>query len=179
MFVEKIEQLIKKEEIHCHSKIMYVNDGSKDRTWELIESYAKSIPSVVGVSQSRNRGHQSSVLAGMYEAIQFADIVITIDADGQDDINCMDKMIEEYKSGSEIVYGVRDNRDTDSAFKRITAEGFYKVLRYLEQKLFSIMPTIDWYQKRFLQELEKFQEVNLFLRGLMPLVGFKIFLCFI
>ena len=93
MFVEKIEQLVKKEEIHPLSKIMYVNDGSKDRTWELIESYAKTISFVVGVSQSRNRGHQSSVLAGMYEAIQFADIVITIDADGQDDINCMDKMI--------------------------------------------------------------------------------------
>ena len=92
-------------------------------------------------------GHQSSVLAGMYEAIQFADIVITIDADGQDDINCMDKMIEEYKSGSEIVYGVRDNRDTDSAFKRITAEGSIRCYAYLEQKLFLIMPTIDWFLK--------------------------------
>lgn len=173
MFVEKIEQLIKKEEIHCHSKIMYVNDGSKDRTWELIESYAKSIPSVVGVSQSRNRGHQSSVLAGMYEAIQFADIVITIDADGQDDINCMDKMIEEYKSGSEIVYGVRDNRDTDSAFKRITAEGFYKVLRLFGAEVVFNHADYRLVSKRFLKELEKFPEVNLFLRGLMPLVGFK------
>lgn len=173
MFVEKIEQLVKKEEIHPHSKIMYVNDGSKDQTWELIESYANSIPSVVGVSQSRNRGHQSSVLAGMYEAIQFADIVITIDADGQDDINCMDKMISEYKSGSEIVYGVRDNRDTDSAFKRITAEGFYKVLRLFGAEVVFNHADYRLVSKRFLQELEKFQEVNLFLRGLMPLVGFK------
>ena len=173
IFVEKIEQLVKKEEIHRHSKIMYVNDGSKDRTWELIESYAKSIPSVVGVSQSRNRGHQSSVLAGMYEAIQFADIVITIDADGQDDINCMDKMIEEYKSGSEIVYGVRDNRDTDSAFKRITAEGFYKVLRLFGAEVVFNHADYRLVSKRFLKELEKFTEVNLFLRGLMPLVGFK------
>ena len=173
MFVEKIEQLVKKEEIHPHSKIMYVNDGSKDQTWELIESYANSISSVVGVSQSRNRGHQSSVLAGMYEAIQFADIVITIDVDGQDDINCMDKMIEEYKSGSEIVYGVRDNRDTDSAFKRITAEGFYKVLRLFGAEVVFNHADYRLVSKRFLQELEKFQEVNLFLRGLMPLVGFK------
>ena len=173
MFVEKIEQLVKKEEIHPHSKIMYVNDGSKDRTWELIESYAKSISSVVGVSQSRNRGHQSSVLAGMYEAIQFADIVITIDVDGQDDINCMDKMIEEYKSGSEIVYGVRDNRDTDSAFKRITAEGFYKVLHLFGAEVVFNHADYRLVSKRFLKELEKFTEVNLFLRGLMPLVGFK------
>ncbi len=173
MFVEKIEQLVKKEEIHPHSKIMYVNDGSKDRTWELIESYANSIPSVVGVSQSRNRGHQSSVLAGMYEAIQFADIVITTDADGQDDINCMDKMISEYKSGSEIVYGVRDNRDTDSAFKRITAEGFYKVLRLFGAEVVFNHADYRLVSKRFLKELEKFTEVNLFLRGLMPLVGFK------
>ncbi len=173
MFLEKIEQLVKKEEIHPLSKIMYVNDGSKDQTWELIESYAKTIPSVVGVSQSRNRGHQSSVLAGMYEAVQFADIVITIDADGQDDVNCMDKMIEEYKSGSEIVYGVRDNRDTDSAFKRITAEGFYKVLRLFGAEVVFNHADYRLVSKRFLQELEKFQEVNLFLRGLMPLVGFK------
>ncbi|HEV6207304.1 TPA: glycosyltransferase family 2 protein [Streptococcus pneumoniae] len=173
MFVEKIEQLVKKEEIHPHSKIMYVNDGSKDRTWELIESYANSIPSVVGVSQSRNRGHQSSVLAGMYEAIQFADIVITTDADGQDDINCMDKMISEYKSGSEIVYGVRDNRDTDSAFKRITAEGFYKVLRLFGAEVVFNHADYRLVSKRFLKELEKFTEVNLFLCGLMPLVGFK------
>lgn len=173
MFVEKIEQLVKKEEIHPHSKIMYVNDGSKDRTWELIESYANSIPSVVGVSQSRNRGHQSSVLAGMYEAIQFADIVITIDADGQDDINCMDKMVSEYKSGSEIVYGVRDNRDTDSTFKRITAEGFYKVLRLFGAEVVFNHADYRLVSKRFLKELEKFTEVNLFLRGLMPLVGFK------
>ncbi|HEV6358880.1 TPA: glycosyltransferase family 2 protein [Streptococcus pneumoniae] len=173
MFVEKIEQLVKKEEIHPHSKIMYVNDGSKDRTWELIESYANSIPSVVGVSQSRNRGHQSSVLAGMYEAIQFADIVITTDADGQDDINCMDKMISEYKSGSEIVYGVRDNRDTDSAFKRITAEGFYKVLRLFGAEVVFNHADYRLVSKRFLKELEKFTEVNLFLRGLMPLVAFK------
>lgn len=173
MFVEKIEQLVKKEEIHPLSKIMYVNDGSKDRTWELIESYANSIPSVVGVSQSRNRGHQSSVLAGMYEAIQFADIVITTDADGQDDINCMDKMISEYKSGSEIVYGVRDNRDTDSAFKRITAEGFYKVLRLFGAEVVFNHADYRLVSKRFLKELEKFTEVNLFLRGLMPLVDFK------
>lgn len=148
MFVEKIEQLVKKEEIHPLSKIMYVNDGSKDRTWELIESYANSIPSVVGVSQSRNRGHQSSVLAGMYEAIQFADIVITTDADGQDDINCMDKMISEYKSGSEIVYGVRDNRVIRTLLlNELQPKVFIKCYAYLEQKLFLIMLIIAWFLK--------------------------------
>ena len=109
----------------------------------------------------------------MYEAIQFADIVITIDADGQDDINCMDKMVSEYKSGSEIVYGVRDNRDTDSTFKRITAEGFYKVLRLFGAEVVFNHADYRLVSKRFLKELEKFTEVNLFLRGLMPLVGFK------
>ena len=128
IFIEKIESLINTGQVHPSSKVMYVNDGSKDQTWSLIQQYAKENSHVVGIAQSRNRGHQSSVLAGMEEAARFADIVITIDADGQDDINCMDQMVAEYKDGSEIVYGVRDNRDTDSAFKRITAEGFYKVM---------------------------------------------------
>ena len=165
MFVGKIEELVKSQEIHPQSKAMYVNDGSKDKTWELIQEYASSNPYVVGISQSRNRGHQSSVLAGMYEAAEFADIVITIDADGQDDIHCMNQMIAEYKTGSEIVYGVRDNRDTDSAFKRITAEGFYKVMQLFGADVV--------FSKRFIHELSKFKEVNLFLRGIMPLVGFK------
>ena len=173
MFIEKIESLINAGQVHPNSKVMYVNDGSKDKTWELIQEYASSNSYVVGISQSRNRGHQSSVLAGMYEAAEFADIVITIDADGQDDINCMDQMVAEYKSGSEIVYGVRDNRDTDSAFKRITAEGFYKVMHLFGADVVFNHADYRLVSKRFLKELEKFTEVNLFLRGLMPLVGFK------
>ena len=173
MFIEKIESLINAGQVHPNSKVMYVNDGSKDKTWELIQEYASSNSYVVGISQSRNHGHQSSVLAGMYEAAEFADIVITIDADGQDDINCMDQMVAEYKSGSEIVYGVRDNRDTDSAFKRITAEGFYKVMHLFGADVVFNHADYRLVSKRFLKELEKFTEVNLFLRGLMPLVGFK------
>ena len=173
MFVGKIEELVKNQEVHPNSKVMYVNDGSKDKTWELIQEYASSNPYVVGISQSRNRGHQSSVLAGMYEAVEFADIVITIDADGQDDIHCMNQMIAEYKSGSEIVYGVRDNRETDSAFKRITAEGFYKVMHLFGADVVFNHADYRLVSKRFIHELAKFKEVNLFLRGLMPLVGFK------
>mgnify|MGYP002744981170 FL=1 len=173
MFIEKIESLINTGQVHQNSKVMYVNDGSKDRTWELIQEYASSSPYVVGISQSRNRGHQSSVLAGMYEAAEFADIVITIDADGQDDIHCMNQMIAEYKTGSEIVYGVRDNRDTDSAFKRITAEGFYKVMQLFGADVVFNHADYRLVSKRFIHELAKFKEVNLFLRGIMPLVGFK------
>lgn len=173
MFVKKIETLIEKGEVHPQSKVMYVNDGSKDATWELIQQYSKENSHVVGIAQSRNRGHQSSVLAGMHEAAKFADIVITIDADGQDDIDCMDQMVSEYKDGSEIVYGVRDNRDTDSAFKRISAEGFYKVMHLFGADVVFNHADYRLVSKRFIHELAKFKEVNLFLRGLMPLVGFK------
>jgi len=157
MFVGKIEELVKSQEVHPLSKVMYVNDGSKDKTWELIQEYASSNPFVVGISQSRNRGHQSSVLAGMYEAAEFADIVITIDADGQDDIDCMNQMIAEYKTGSEIVYGVRDNRDTDSAFKRITAEGFYKVMHLFGAEVVFNHADYRLVSKRFIHELAKFK----------------------
>ena len=173
MFIEKIETLISREAISPMSKVMYVNDGSKDQTWSLIQQYSRENKHVVGISQSRNRGHQSTVLAGMHEASLFADIVITIDADGQDDINCMDQMVAEYKDGSEIVYGVRDNRDTDSAFKRITAEGFYKVMHLFGADVVFNHADYRLVSKRFIHELAKFKEVNLFLRGIMPLVGFK------
>ena len=124
----KMNSMIEEDLISKDSRVVLVNDGSKDRTWEMIEELHEKNPLFSGINLSRNRGHQSTVLAGMHEASEYADIVITIDADGQDDINCMDKMVAEYKDGSEIVYGVRDNRETDSAFKRITAEGFYKVM---------------------------------------------------
>ena len=161
MFVEKIESLINTGAVHPSSKVMYVNDGSKDATWSLIQQYANENAHIVGISQSRNRGHQSTVLAGMHEASEYADIVITIDADGQDDINCMDKMIAEYKEGSEIVYGVRDNRDTDSAFKRITAEGFYKVMHLFGADVVFNHADYRLVSKRFIHELKKFKEVNL------------------
>lgn len=128
LFVKKLFQLIKNNEISNSSRILYVNDGSTDRTWELIKKYAKEIQNVVGLSQSRNRGHQNAVYAGLMESKDLADITISIDCDGQDDINAMDEMIKAYKNGAEIVYGIRNDRDTDTFFKRYTAQSFYKLL---------------------------------------------------
>lgn len=172
LFIHKITSLINNQQIHPNSRVMYVNDGSKDRTWQLIQEYAHD-SHVVGISQSRNRGHQSSVLAGIYEAANFADIVITIDADGQDDINCMDKMVEEYKKGAEVVYGVRDNRDTDTFFKRFTAESFYRLMNFFGAEVVFNHADYRLMSKRFIEELKQFKEVNLFLRGIVPLVGFQ------
>lgn len=128
MFLEKIESLINKGKISDKSRIMFVNDGSKDRTWEIICELAKTDEHYIGISQSRNRGHQNAVLAGLMEAKDNCDITISIDCDGQDDINAMDKMVDEYLNGCEIVYGVRSSRQTDTFFKRFTAQGFYKLL---------------------------------------------------
>lgn len=172
IFIDKITKLIATGQVDSASRVMYVNDGSKDRTWQLIQEYAQDLH-VVGISQSRNRGHQSSVLAGIYEAATFADIVITIDADGQDDINCMDKMVEAYKQGAEVVYGVRDNRETDSFFKRFTAESFYRLMNFFGAEVVFNHADYRLMSKRFIEELKQFKEVNLFLRGIVPLVGFQ------
>ena len=121
MFLDKLNSLIESNTISNKSKIMFVNDGSKDNTWEIIKKLSEENSSFIGVSQSRNRGHQSTVLAGLMEAKDMCDITISIDCDGQDDINAMDEMIKEYKNGCDVVYGVRNNRDTDTAFKKMTA----------------------------------------------------------
>lgn len=154
------------------SRIMYANDGSKDRTWDLIEEYAQD-PHIVGISQSRNRGHQSTVLAGMMEAKELADIVITIDCDGQDDINCMNDMVEAYQNGAEVVYGVRKKRTTDTFFKRFTAEGFYHLMEKLGVEIVFNHADYRLMSKKALDAMAEFTEVNLFLRGLVPLVGFN------
>ena len=131
MFLKLLEDMIKDEQISDKSRILFVNDGSKDKTWQIIYQLSKENKHFIGICQSRNRGHQNAVLAGLMEAKDNCDITISIDCDGQDDINAMKKMVEEYEKGSDIVYGVRSSRKTDSLFKRITAEGFYNFLNYM------------------------------------------------
>lgn len=131
LFLKKIEYLIASGKISNDSKILFVNDGSKDSTWDIISKLSQSDPHYMGISQSRNRGHQNAVLAGLMEAKDRCDITISIDCDGQDDINAMDQMVDVYLDGCDIVYGVRSNRATDTFFKRFTAETFYKLLRVM------------------------------------------------
>lgn len=170
---EKLNKMIKDKLISKDSKIMYVNDGSKDTTWELINKFNKENNFVTGVNLSRNRGHQNALLAGLMTAKEYADIVISMDADLQDDINVMDKMVKEYNNGCDIVYGVRSARKTDTWFKRTTAESFYKFMARLGVEIVYNHADYRLMSKRALNELEKFKEVNLFLRGIIPLIGFK------
>ena len=152
---------------------MFVNDGSKDKTWEIIENLAAENPHFIGMSQSRNRGHQNAVLAGLMESRDMCDITISIDCDGQDDIKAMEAMVDAYHDGSEVVYGVRSKRDTDTFFKRFTAESFYKLLNKMGVEVVYNHADYRLISSRVLKEFANFKEVNLFLRGMIPLVGFK------
>lgn len=173
-FLQKLMQLIEEDKISKKSRILFVNDGSKDNTWDIIVDLANSNEHYMGVAQSRNRGHQNAVLAGLMYAKDLCDITISIDCDGQDDINAMDKMVEAYNNDHcEVVYGVRQKRDTDTFFKRFTAETFYKLLRAMGVEVVFNHADYRLLSSRVLQELASFKEVNLFLRGLIPLVGFK------
>lgn len=173
LFLEKIEELIQKKMIADESRILFVNDGSKDRTWEIICNLAAENEKYMGISQSRNRGHQNAVLAGLMEAKDACDITISIDCDGQDDMNAMDSMVEEYQNGCEVVYGVRSKRDTDTFFKKFTAEAFYKILNNMGAEVIFNHADYRLISSRVLHEFANFKEVNIFLRGLVPLVGFK------
>lgn len=173
MFLEKIKSLVQKEKISDESRILFVNDGSKDKTWEIIKQLAKEDYHYKGISQSRNRGHQNAVLAGLMEAKDVCDITISIDCDGQDDMNAMDAMVDAYLDGCEIVYGVRSRRDTDTFFKRFTAEGFYKVMNWMGAEVVFNHADYRLVSSRVLQEFSNYKEVNIFLRGMFPLVGFK------
>lgn len=173
MFLEKINQLVKEEKITDDSRIMFVNDGSKDSTWSIIEKLAQEDKHFIGISQSRNRGHQNAVLAGLMEAKDLCDVTISIDCDGQDDINAMDEMVDEYLNGAEIVYGVRSKRQTDTFFKRFTAESFYKLLKTMGVEVVFNHADYRLVSSRVLQEFKDYKEVNIFLRGMFPLVGFK------
>ena len=172
-FLAKLRQLTEAGKIAEESRVLFVNDGSKDRTWEIIRELAASDEHYLGISQSRNRGHQNAVLAGLMEAKDRCDITISIDCDGQDDINAMDAMVDEYLSGSEVVYGVRESRETDTFFKRTTAQGFYKFLSMMGAEVVYNHADYRLISARVLKEFARFEEVNLFLRGLVPLVGFK------
>lgn len=173
LFLEQLKTMQIKGLISSASKIMFVNDGSKDSTWEIIKQLAEENESYIGISQSRNRGHQNAVLAGLMEAKDRCDITISIDCDGQDDISAMTKMVEEYLSGSEVVYGVRSSRKTDTFFKRATAEGFYKFLSAMGAEVVFNHADYRLISSRVLIEFANFKEVNLFLRGMIPMVGFK------
>ncbi|MCI5484245.1 MAG: glycosyltransferase family 2 protein [Clostridiales bacterium] len=173
MFLDKINRLAAAGKISSDSRVLFVNDGSLDKTWEIICGLAEKDPHYIGISQSRNRGHQNAVLAGLMEARDKCDITISIDCDGQDDINAMDEMVERYLEGYEVVYGVRSKRQTDTFFKRFTAESFYKLLNLMGAEVVFNHADYRLLSARVLQEFAGFEEVNLFLRGMIPLVGFK------
>lgn len=173
LFLAELKKLIGKQKISGESRILFVNDGSRDKTWELIGNLAGEDDHFIGISQSRNRGHQNALLAGMMEVKDVADITITIDCDGQDDIGAMEAMVDAYYDGSEIVYGVRSRRDTDTFFKRFSAECFYKLISHMGAEVVFNHADYRLISSRALKELARFREVNLFLRGMVPLVGFK------
>ncbi len=173
LFLNKLSELEAAGKIHSDSRILFVDDGSKDTTWSIIQGFLREDKHYEGLKLSRNRGHQNALLAGLMTAKNYADVTISIDCDGQDDINAMDQMLEEYCGGAEIVYGVRARRDTDTFFKRFSAESFYKILRLSGAEVIYNHADYRLMSRRALEGLAQFKEVNLFLRGLIPLVGFK------
>ena len=170
---EKMNNLIKEKKISKDSKVMYVNDGSKDNTWNLIKKINEKEKLFTGITLSRNRGHQNALLAGLMTAKNYADVVISMDADLQDDINAMDEMIDKYHEGKDIVYGVRSSRKKDTWFKKTTAQGFYKFMKLMGVDVVYNHADYRLTSKRVLDEFENFKEVNLFLRGMFPLVGYE------
>ena len=172
-FLEELQTLIDNEKISQDSKILFVNDGSRDSTWDIIMNLSKENEHFSGISQSRNRGHQNAVLAGLMDSRNKCDITISIDCDGQDDIAAMGEMVDQYLNGYEVVYGVRSKRDTDTFFKRFTAESFYKLLNAMGAEVVFNHADYRLISSRVLDEFAEFKEVNLFLRGMVPLVGFK------
>mgnify|MGYP003584357524 FL=1 len=173
LFRGELQELTDAGKISDKSRILFVNDGSKDRTWEIISDLAKADPHFIGISQSRNRGHQNAVLAGLMEAKDVCDITISIDCDGQDDIKAMGAMVDSYLAGAEVVYGVRSSRETDTFFKRFTAESFYKLLNKMGAEVVYNHADYRLISARVLDSFADFHEVNIFLRGMIPLVGYK------
>lgn len=172
-FLEKLLGLSRQGKISPESRILFVNDGSRDDTWAIITSLARQDPHYLGISQSRNRGHQNAVLAGLMEAKDRCDITISIDCDGQDDLDAMDAMVDAYRSGCDVVYGVRSNRDSDTFFKRFTAQSFYRLMNAMGTEVVYNHADYRLMSSRVLREFAGFREVNLFLRGMVPLLGFQ------
>lgn len=169
----KMNSMFERGMISRESKIMFVNDGSRDKTWEIIRELHESNPIYSGVKLSRNKGHQNALLAGLMTAKEKADMAISLDADLQDDVDVIDKMVEKYYEGNDVVYGVRSARDTDTFFKKFTAEGFYKIMQAMGVEIVFNHADYRLMSKRALEGLSEFREVNLFLRGIVPLIGYK------
>lgn len=173
LFLEQLSKMQDENLISANSKILFVNDGSKDKTWDIIKSLSESDDRFIGIAQSKNRGNQSAILAGLMEVKGKCDITITIDCDGQDDISAMSDMVKEYLAGADVVYGVRKKRDIDTVFKRTTAQGFYKFLNLMGVEVIYNHADYRLISSKVLNALADFKEVNLYLRGLIPLIGFK------
>ena len=173
LFGNKLRDLIASETVDPKSRILLVDDGSRDGTWRIIEELAKNSEYFTGISLSRNRGHQNALLAGLYEAAKHCDITVSIDCDGQDNIDAIDNMIEEYRNGAEVVYGVRNDRRSDTIFKRSTAQGFYKLLSKMGVETVYNHADYRLLSAKVIKELQNFKEVNIYLRGMIPLIGFK------
>lgn len=172
-FLAELETLINKEKISPESRVLFVNDGSSDGTWDIITELSERDEHFIGISLSRNQGHQNALLAGLTEAKNNCDITVSIDCDGQDDISAVEKMIDEYMNGSEVVYGVRSSRDSDTFFKRFTAESFYRLLETMGAEVVFNHADYRLVSSKALDGLSQFQEKNLYLRGIFPLIGFK------
>ncbi len=170
---ELLDDMIKRNRISSKSRIVFVNDGSKDNTWGLIEKYSEENTLIKGIKLSRNKGHQNALLAGLMTVKDECDCAVSLDADLQDDIGAVEKMLEKYEDGCEIVYGVRSKREKDTLFKRATAQGFYKFMRFMGAEVVYDHADYRLMSRRALCELENFKEVNLFLRGIVPMIGFK------
>lgn len=170
---QKLEKLINNQKISSKSKVMFVNDGSKDKTWDKIVTFSHQSSNFTGICLSRNRGHQNALLAGLMTAKNYCDVVISMDADLQDDINAIDEMLDKYYDGNDIIYGVRNSRKTDTFFKRTTAEFFYKLMKFLGVDIVFNHADYRLTSKEVLNYLEKYNETNLFLRGIFPLIGFQ------
>lgn len=173
MFLEKLKALVAADKISADSRILFVNDGSRDDTWQIIQKLSREEPRFTGISLSRNRGHQNALLAGLLEAKDKCDITISIDCDGQDDMDAMDAMVDAYQEGAEVVYGVRSSRKSDSFFKRTTAQGFYKLMNAMGVETVYNHADYRLLSAKVLRSFADFKEVNIFLRGMIPLVGFK------
>ena len=173
LFLEQLQNMYHHNKISDSSRILFVDDGSKDDTWEIIRSLSEKDEHYLGICQSRNRGQQNAILAGLMEAKDRCDITVSIDCDGQDDIGAMERMVDEYLNGSEIVYGIRSIRKTDGWFKRMTAQGYYKLLNRMGAEIVFNHSDYRLVSSRVLQYFAEYKEVNVFLRGMCPLVGFK------
>ena len=172
-FLQKLHSLMQSGRISDESRVLFVDDGSKDTTWQLIEDYHAADGHILGLKLSRNRGHQNALLAGLMTAKEYADCVVSLDADLQDDINAVDEMLTRFEEGCDVVYGVRESREKDTFFKRFTAQGFYRLMQAMGTQVVYNHADYRLMSKRALDALAEFREVNLFLRGMVPLVGYK------